>query len=208
MRPFVALDIDNVVRERLQTFVAGVRGFVPDARWVRAESLHVTLKFIGEKPLAVVEEINRALGKVAVPPFEMAFRGYGFFPTPKAPRVFWVGIQAGSRLPRLASLIDEATAQLGIPREDHSFSPHLTLARRGGGSGAPRWHKGDSPNQGFQRLNEKLTAIPTPEFGTMTAREFFLYESQLSRDGSRYRKLERVALRDSESTATNDPQNP
>lgn len=205
MRLFVALDIDNSVRERLQTFVAGARGFAPEARWVRPESLHVTLKFIGEKPVAVVEEIKRALGNVVVCPFEMAFRGYGFFPTPKAPRVFWVGIQAGADLPHLASLVDEATAPLGIPREDHSFSPHLTLARRGGGSGAPRWHKGDSPNQGFQRLNQKLAAMPAPEFGTMTAREFFLYESQLSRDGSRYRKLERFALRQSEPTATNDP---
>jgi 2'-5' RNA ligase len=36
--------------------------------------------------------------------------------------------------------------------------------------------------------------MPAPDFGTMTAREFFLYQSQLSRSGARYTKLERFAL--------------
>jgi 2'-5' RNA ligase len=208
MRIFAALDVDETIRKRLATFVDGVRGFAPDARWMRPESLHITLKFIGEKPVEAVEEIKEALGNVVVTSFEMVFRGYGFFPTPKTPRVFWVGIQAGAELAQLASALDEATARLGIPKEDHAFSPHLTLARRGGGSGAPRWHKGDGPNQSFQHLNEKLTAMPTPDFGTITAREFFLYESKLSRDGSRYRKLARFALRVSEPTAANHPSNP
>jgi 2'-5' RNA ligase len=208
VRVFVALDIDENIRERLQKFVAGVQGFSPDGRWVRPESLHVTLKFIGEKPPAVVEEIKRALAGVVAPAFQVTYRGYGFFPTPTAPRVFWVGIQAGPELAGLASAIDEATARVGIPREDHTFSPHLTLARRGGGLGAPRWHKGDSPNQNFRRLNEKLTAIPVPEFGTMTAREYFLYESRLSRDGSRYTKLERFGLRESEPPVTAVPHTP
>jgi len=205
MRIFAALDIDEAIARRLEIFMDGVRGFAPEARWVRPESLHITLKFVGEKPAEAVEEIKRTLVDIIVPDFQMVFRGYGFFPTPTAPRVFWVGIQAASGLPRLASAIDEATARLGIPKEDRSFSPHLTLARRGGGSGAPRWHQGDGPNQSFRRLNEKLTAMPTPEFGTMTAREFFLYQSQLSRDGSRYTKLERYALRVSEPTAATNP---
>ena len=50
MRLFVALDIDDSIRGRIARFLDGVRGFAPDARWVRPESLHVTLKFIGEKP--------------------------------------------------------------------------------------------------------------------------------------------------------------
>ena len=41
---------------------------------------------------------------------------------------------------------------------------------------------------------EKLAALPGPEFGTMTAREFFLYQSQLSPKGSKYTKLARFAL--------------
>ena len=175
----------------------GVRGFAPDAGWVRAESLHVTLKFIGEKPPETVDDIKRALGSVQSSQFEIVFRGYGFFPSPKAPRVFWVGIQAGSQLGDLAAAIDTTTHALGVPREDHSYSPHLTLARRRGGSGSPRWRNGDVPHSGFQRLQEKLDALPTPEFGTMTAREFFLYQSQLSRNGARYTKLERFVLGES-----------
>jgi 2'-5' RNA ligase len=124
---------------------------------------------------------------------EIAFRGYGFFPTPRAARVFWVGIQAGPELAKLASDVDVALSRLGIPKEEHAFSPHLTLAR-GGKSGSPRRQKGDGPNPTFLRLQEKLAALPQPEFGTMTAREFFLYQSKLSPGGSIYSKLERFAL--------------
>jgi RNA 2',3'-cyclic 3'-phosphodiesterase len=199
VRIFIALDIDDGIRERIQTFMEGVRGFAPDAGWVRAESLHVTLKFAGEKPPETVETIKNALRDVDVGPFSLALRGHGFFPSPKAPRVFWVGIDAGTQLTALVAAIDDAAHALGIPREDHPFSPHLTLARRRGGSAAPRWGKGDKEHSGFQRLQEKLAALPTPEFGTMTAHEFFLYESQLSRGGARYTKLERFVLREARS---------
>ena len=112
----------------------------------------------------------------------------------KSPRVFWIGLEAGSQLASLAAAADDKTASLGIPKEDRAFSPHLTLARGPGGSGSPRWRKGNGPNSSFQRLQEKLAALPAPEFGTMTAHEFFLYQSQLSPKGSKYTKLERFAL--------------
>jgi RNA 2',3'-cyclic 3'-phosphodiesterase len=193
MRIFVALDIDDAVRARLELFLDGVRGFAPDARWVRPESMHVTLKFIGEKPSDAVEEIKQALGAIRGGTIEISFRAYGFFPTSKAPRVFWVGIGAGPEWAALAKSVDEATAGLGVPREEHEFRPHLTLARRGG-SGAPRWRKGDGANPVFQRLQGKLAAMPALEFGTMTAREFFLYQSQLMRGGAQYTKLARFEL--------------
>jgi RNA 2',3'-cyclic 3'-phosphodiesterase len=194
MRIFIALDIDDAVRQRLQRFLDGVRGFAPDARWVRPESLHVTLKFIGEKPEEEVEKIKSALSSIRGEPIELDFRGYGFFPGAKSPRVFWLGIASGPQLVHLAKAVDEATSALGIPREDHPFSPHLTLARGGGGSGAPRWKKGDAPSQRFERLQEKLAVMPSPEFGTMTAREFFLYQSQLGRGGSKYTKIGQFPL--------------
>ena len=64
MRVFVALDIDDSIRARLEKFLDGVRGFAPEARWVRPESMHVTLKFIGEKPAETVEEIKQALSGI------------------------------------------------------------------------------------------------------------------------------------------------
>jgi 2'-5' RNA ligase len=189
MRLFIALDIADGIRERIARFMDGVREFAPDAHWVRPESLHVTLKFIGEKPAEMAEQIKQALSSVRVEAMDVAFRGFGFFPTPKAPRVFWVGIECGPQLASLAKAVDDVTASLGIARETHPFSPHLTLARGGRGSGAPGRRKGDRANQDFQHLQEKLAALPAPEFGTMTAREFFLYESHLLRGGARYTKI-------------------
>lgn len=194
MRVFVAIDIDSAVRDRIATFVNGISGFAPEARWVRAESLHVTLKFIGEKSEAEVESITKALAAVKGESLQIAMRGFGFFPTARSPRVFWIGIEAGPQLALLANAVDDATAALGIPKEDRAFSPHLTLARGAGGSGNPRWQHGDKPNRNFQRLQEKLTAMPSPDFGTMTAREFSLYRSHLGRGGARYEKLASFVL--------------
>ncbi len=194
MRLFIALDIDDSIRQRIVRFMDGARDFAPDARWVRPESLHVTLKFIGEKPADHVEEIRRVLQTVKASPFELKVSGFGFFPTPKAARVFWVGIESGAELFSLASSVDQATSTIGIPKEDHAFNPHLTLARGGGRSGAPGWRKGDAPNRNFHFLQEKLGALPTPEFGTMAAQEFFLFQSHLSPKGARYEKLASFTL--------------
>jgi len=187
MRLFVALDIDEEIRKKIAGFIERVGGLAPDARWVKSESLHVTLKFIGEKPDAMVDDIESALKTVSGQPVRMSFRGCGFFPTPKSARVFWLGIDAESGLPTLAKAVESRLAKLGIPEEKREFSPHLTLARAGGGSGAPGWRRGDKPNRQFAALQSRLGEVP--EFGTMTAREFFLYRSQLSPKGSRYTKI-------------------
>lgn len=194
MRLFIALDIDDVIRERITRFMDGVRNFAPEANWVRPELLHVTLKFIGEQPDANLETLTQKLATVAARTDEIKFRGYGFFPTPKSARVFWIGMETGAQLAQLAAIIDDKVASLGIPREERAFSPHLTLARGGGGSGSPRRRRGDAPNRRFQILQEKLAALPTPEFGAMTPHEFFLYQSQLSPKGSKYIKLARFPL--------------
>jgi 2'-5' RNA ligase len=188
MRIFIALDIDEAIRHRIARFMDGVRGFAPDARWVRPESLHITLKFIGETAPENMDQIKEALKAVEAQAIEMNIRGSGFFPGAKSPRVFWLGIEAGPSLAALASTVDDRVASLGIAKQDHPFSPHLTLARGGGGWGSPRSER-DGFKRSFQRLEEKLAALPVPEFGTMTAREFFLYQSHLSRGGSRYEKL-------------------
>ena len=195
MRIFVALDISETIRECISRFLDGVCGFVPDARWAQPESLHVTLKFIGEKSIDVVEKIEHALSKVDASALKLSFRGYGFFPTPKAARVFWIGIENGPQLAELVKNIDERLATLDIPLEQHAYTPHLTLARGGRGSGSPRRQKEDRSTRSFQRLQEKLAVLPPPEFGNMTACEFFLYESRVSHQGSRYVKLKSFALR-------------
>jgi len=197
MRIFIGIDLDPEVRARIELFLEGVEGFAPEARWARPESLHVTLKFIGEQPPERVEAITERLRRVEGSAFEIHAGGYGFFPTAKAPRVFWIGIHAGPQLTELAEKLDVATAELGIPREDRPFSPHLTLARAGAGrrSGSPKRRKGDGPNAKFAMLEKRLAVMGDLDFGKMTAREFILYQSQLSPKGSKYTKLQRFPMK-------------
>jgi RNA 2',3'-cyclic 3'-phosphodiesterase len=195
MRIFIGIDLDDEIRTKIARLLEGVRGFAPDARWVRPESLHITLKFIGEQKPEQVDAISERLRRVESRAMDIRLGGHGFFPTAKSPRVFWIGIQTGPELAALATNIDAAVAELGIPREDRPFSPHLTLARRGGGSGSSKWRKGDGPNSSFAVLEKRLAAMGELDFGTMTAREFILYQSQLSPKGSKYTKLQRFPLK-------------
>lgn len=190
MRLFIALDIDDAIREKLAKFMDGVRGFAPDVRFVGADSFHVTLKFLGDTEK--LNEILRALEPIRGTQFSVDFRGYGFFPGPKNPRVFWAGINSGPELQTLAKKIDDVVAPLGFEREKGPYHPHLTLARSG--SGRPHKMAGDRANAKFAKLQQKLSQLPEAEFGTMTAREFHLYESKLSPRGAVYTKLRSFAL--------------
>ncbi len=183
VRIFIALDIPGEIREHLNQYVDRVRQLAPDARWVRAKSLHVTLKFVGEVKDAKLAEITTALTPIKAKPFPVEFKATGFFPAPKSARVFWAGVNGGEALPRLASAIDAAVEKLGIPRKKRAYHAHLTLAR------AP-----EDNRHCFRLLHERLGAEEPPRFGTMTAQEFFLYQSQIMRGGARYTKLERFPL--------------
>jgi RNA 2',3'-cyclic 3'-phosphodiesterase len=183
MRIFIALDIPGEIRARLAEYVERVRAYAPDARWARTEGLHVTLKFVGEVREPGVEEIKAALTTVKSSPFEVIFSNIGFFPTPKSPRIFWAGVQNAEALPQLAASVDQALAKLGIPREEKDYHPHLTLAR----AGARDPHS-------LKALAPLRTVEAVPQFGTMTAREFWLYRSQLGPGGSKYTKLQRYGL--------------
>ena len=186
MRLFVALDINEDIRERVERFIDEVRQLAPDARWIPPESLHVTLKFIGEAKPQKRELIEQALAACSVTgALQLSVRGCGFFPDERRPRLFWAGIEPVVPLAKLARTVDDSLAPLGIPREDHPFHPHLTLARA----------KRNTPASGFKRLQEKLAVMQSHGFGTMTAHEFFLFESKISRKGSRYTKIASFALK-------------
>ncbi len=196
MRLFVAIDLDPAIRERLALFLEGVRQFAPEVRWARPEAMHVTLKFIGEMDAARLEDVRSALTQVQGEATEIRFRGAGFFPTAKSARVFWVGVEADARLALLARAVEDALEPLGVEREQRAFSPHLTLARTG--SGRPSRGGEDRANPNFRRLQEKLAAMPEPDFGAMTPREFYLYQSKTSPSGAVYTKLAGFALRSSQ----------
>ena len=179
MRLFIALDIPADVRTGLTSYMERARTMAAEARWARVEGLHVTLQFVGHVDDAVVEQIKAALRSIKAAPFEVKFADVGFFPNPNAGRVFWAGVDGGNQLARLASTTDAALEELGFPSETKPYHPHLTLARTS-----------SRPLRGLKPLLDE----PPPQFGTMTAREFFLYQSQPQKGGSKYTKLERFEL--------------
>ncbi|MEO6119922.1 MAG: RNA 2',3'-cyclic phosphodiesterase [Terriglobales bacterium] len=197
MRLFVGIDISDEIRERISDYMKSLEAAAPGTKWVRAESLHVTLKFIGESKQ--VEEIKQALNGVRGEALAISFCGTGFF-TPRSPRVFWVGVEAGAGLQQLAASVEAALLPLGIEKETRDYSPHLTLAREGSGrpSGAPEdRNQADSNKTRMYALRRKVEADPKlrdVDFGTMQATEFFLYQSETRPEGAKYTKLERFAL--------------
>jgi len=190
MRLFVALDIDRDIRQRSTEFRNQMRLLAPDVRWVDPETFHITLQFLGETKR--LDEIQRALQSVRAACIELSFRNAGFFPSPKSPRVFWVGIEGDRNLQGLVNSVGQALQPLGFERDAAPFKPHLTLARAG--SGRPRPVPGERSAPALQQVRVKLETLGPLEFGTMTAHEFYLYESKLSPAGARYTKLSRYPL--------------
>src|ERR1700747_1970385 len=103
MRLFVALDLREDVRCALGDLMAKLKPLSPDARWVRREGMHVTLKFIGHAvetgDAAKLDAVRAALAAVrSGRPVEMNFSGVGFFPNAQCSRVIWCGVQASENL--------------------------------------------------------------------------------------------------------------
>ena len=177
MRLFIALDIPEEVRAPLAALVAKLRSAGRNARWSRIEGLHVTLKFIGEATPEKAGGIRSALATIPPrAPIAIDFRGIGFFPNERRPRVLWAGVIAGPELGKLASAVETAMEPLGIARETRAFSPHLTLAR----FNEPR---------GLDSLRAAIDKAGALEFGGTVAREFHLYQSVLKRGGAEYTRL-------------------
>ena len=182
MRFFVALEIPSGVRENLAALIDELRAADASSsknkgRWVRPENLHVTLKFIGNVDSGKLDAIRASLAEVrAGRSVEFHFRGLGFFPNEKRPRVLWAGLEASPNLATLAADIDARLEKVGIPRETREFSPHLTLARF------------DPPG-----ISEKLRAAAlenaTREFGAVRTGEFHLFESKTRPTGAEYTRL-------------------
>jgi 2'-5' RNA ligase len=174
MRLFVALDIPESVRTSLAALLPKLRAVCAGARWVRIEGLHITLKFIGEVSAEKIGAIKAALATLpSRQPVPVIFRGLGFFPNARRPRVLWAGVEVGPELGALAAAVEAALDPLGIAREERTFSPHLTLARF------------DSP-RGLEALHSAVEKSALLEFGQATSQEFHLYQSILKPGGAEY----------------------
>src|SRR5690606_8584575 len=94
VRLFVAVLLPGKVRAGIAgEVVPSLRERLPRAAWVRPDNLHVTLKFAGRRPEALVPELTDALRAAAagVEPFDLVLEGVGAFPSLERPRVLWLG---------------------------------------------------------------------------------------------------------------------
>lgn len=136
MRLFVAVNLPSHEKDRLAAMLENLRTLTVPVRWVEPDSLHVTLKFLGEVAEARVEEIEDGVANAAqaVRPFELQIGGFGVFPSPNRARVFWIGLEASPGLKKLQQRVEEEISPLGFPTEKREFQPHLTLGRAKGES--------------------------------------------------------------------------
>jgi RNA 2',3'-cyclic 3'-phosphodiesterase len=182
-RTFIAIEIPRDIRQRVIQHIERLRREVPDMRvsWSREDNLHLTLKFLGNVPVANIPKISQAIARATqmALPFEMTVSGCGTFPTRGRPNVLWIGTQA-TGLPELHAAVEQECETLGFAREPRSFHPHLTIARL-------------RKPEGGQRLAEIHKAMDfAPQ--SFTVSEVVMFRSELLKEGSKHTAISRHAL--------------
>ena len=125
-RLFSALTLPPPVRDAL----AKLAQPLPGVTWTRVEHLHVTLRFLGDVPIGLIEPMIARLARVQVVPFVLPIEGIGTFPPNRPPRIVWIGIGSGHpRLFQLRQRVDDALLASGLQLDVRTFHPHVTLAR-------------------------------------------------------------------------------
>ena len=182
IRSFVAVDLAAPVRQAVGDLQSQLARINADVRWVRAEGLHVTLKFLGSVEAPRLERVHEAVVAAVgqQPALHVRVRGLGAFPGWRRPRVVWVGLH-GVGLAEIAACIDDALVPLGFEREQRSFTPHLTLGR----VNSPR---------GWPRLEEVCKAHLDDDFGESDIDAVTIYRSTLQRGGAVYTSLWTIPL--------------
>ena len=134
IRAFIAVPLPRSLLDQLAALQhqLGEQASPRSVRWVRAEGIHLTLKFLGDTSTERLPDIKQALAAVArhAPTCTFTVEGLGCFPNPRRPRVVWVGVQEPTGwLEVLQDAIEEAMTHFGYSREKRGFKPHLTLGR-------------------------------------------------------------------------------
>ncbi len=132
MRLFVAIELTDVVREALKEVQSALERSCKDVRWVRAEQMHLTVKFLGEVPDGEVPRVAEAVARSAArtAPFELELTECGCFPPRGPARIVWVGAQDGlGALHKCVDAVENELEGVGFPKELRAFSPHLTVGR-------------------------------------------------------------------------------
>lgn len=184
LRCFIAIDLPSHVREHSIQLQQGLRQAGVAARWVRPAAMHLTLKFMGDVPLAQLTSIDQGMKAAAagVAVFSLAAHAVGVFPGVRNARVVWAGLRGQvEKLRQLQQGIDEQLARVGLAREARAFQAHLTLGR---------FDRAPQPRS----LVDALAAFATSKSDPFIVSQVTLYRSQLGPGGANYSVLGQVAL--------------
>ncbi|MBT9446130.1 MAG: RNA 2',3'-cyclic phosphodiesterase [Hyphomonadaceae bacterium] len=165
LRLFSALDIPDDVADRVRPLLRGV----PGAKWRPRENLHVTLRFYGEISEIAADDLDAALGEVALKhgQFDIRLKGAGFFGR-EEPHALWLGLEENAALRALAADCDRAARRLKLPPPEHKFSPHMTVAYLSGAA--------------LDRVIAFEKRLALYESETWTVDAFFLLSSRVRRN--------------------------
>jgi 2'-5' RNA ligase len=133
MRLFVAINPPAPVRARVWSDTGALRDALGGAvAWTRWESLHLTVRFLGEHPEERVVplrlELERAMEREPAG-IHLRLVGAGAFPAPGRARVLWVGVEANPAVNRLYQSVERACAVAGFGSETRPAVPHVTVGR-------------------------------------------------------------------------------
>lgn len=183
MRTFIAVELPDAMRARLASLQEILGRTGADVKWVEAESLHVTLLFLGEVDMRDLTGVCKAVsaGCAGVAPFAMSVEGVGSFGPPSRPRTVWAAVNEGhDELILLHAAVEAPLLEAGCyRREERRFTPHVTLGRvRGETEGLP----------------EALLKQQRFEAGDFEVREVAVMSSELRAEGPVYAVLSRARL--------------
>ncbi len=184
LRTFVAIDLPDKVTAAIHDLQSALKTRKFSVRWVRADKLHLTLKFLGSTGIDRIDGIDQALKSAAakIPYMSLFARGLGVFPGVRRPRVIWVGI--GGEVEALMALqraIDHNLALIGFPPEKRSFKAHLTIGRVKGAINA-------------MHLLEALQKFKDFQTEPFQVQRIALIRSELKPHGPEYTTLATVTL--------------
>ena len=133
IRSFIAVELPQELQKELAELEAKLKKNCPPVvKWVDPDSIHITLKFLGETSEDSIKKLMLAIEEAAqgIPPFKLEVRDTGAFPNLERVQVIWVGVKGElDIITQLQKRIEINTEQLGFPHESRAFSPHLTLGR-------------------------------------------------------------------------------
>ena len=130
MRTFIAIDLEEEVRDHLANVQAETQKLCRKGNYTPKENFHLTLHFLGEVEEDDLDYLQEAIYETARRnrPFTMTIDKIGFFPRGNK-GIFWAGIEKNNHLQRLFSTLEKSLEQQGFARERKGLSPHITLGR-------------------------------------------------------------------------------